>query len=112
MVNAFQGAVVDMMAECVDQANLDVLEEIIDAAQECSDMTESTDATCDGDPATEDAGAIALGGKEAMLGSTASVALIEYVKDGIQNIAAVGSGVGTQESKCSKLVQQKLSSLT
>ncbi|MFH1683442.1 MAG: hypothetical protein ABIA67_01020 [Candidatus Margulisiibacteriota bacterium] len=96
----------------VDEANMFVLNEIIEAAGEANSLTESTDSTCDGNPDTDEPGTVCLGGKEVMLGSTACVALTEFVKDGIQNVAALGAGIGTQESKANKIVQQKLGSLT
>ncbi|MBN2058435.1 MAG: hypothetical protein JW782_06550 [Candidatus Saganbacteria bacterium] len=112
MVTAYEGKVVDTLKTNVDDANLEVLDVIIEAANECADLSEATDAVCDGDPhTTDEEGAIRLGGKEAMMGSVASVALIEFVKEGISTQASTISGVGIQPSKCQKVAQQKFSAL-
>ena len=108
MATEFQAGVVNALSECVDKANMDLLTDVISAANEVATMDDITDVTLDNDGDGDEAGAIAWGGMEASLQGTGGVALLEFAKDAIQTAASNISGTGTQEIQSKKLVERKI----
>lgn len=108
MATEFQAGVVDALSTTVDQANMDLLQDVIDAANEVATMEDVTDVSLGGPADGEEPGAIAWGGMEASLQGTGGVALLEFAKDAIQTAASNISGVGTQEIQSKKIVERKI----
>ena len=113
MATEFQAGVVNALSECVDKANMDLLTDVINAANEVANMEDVTDITLDGQADENgewgtEPGAIGWGGMEASLQGTGGVALLEFAKDAIQTAASNISGTGTQEIQSKKLVERKI----
>jgi hypothetical protein len=118
MVTEFQGKVIQSLNDAVDQRNMDLLDGVIDAANEVAGG--DSNVTVDSSPPEGDGDGppgetlhrvtIVFGGKEASLAGTGGVALLEFAKDAIQTAASNISGVGTHEMQSKKAVERKLES--
>lgn len=135
MATEFQGKVIRALND-VDQRNMDLLDQVISAANEVaggdtanvtidepqpegpgeapSGETQRWDTIVGGGEAPPGEmqrwGTIVGGGQEASLADTGGVAMLEYVKDAIQTAASNIAGVGAHEVQSKKAVERKLES--
>ena len=118
MATEFQGKVIRALND-VDQRNMDLLDQVISAANEVAGG-DTANVTID-EPQPEGPGeapsgetqrwdTIVGGGQEASLADTGGVAMLEYVKDAIQTAASNIAGVGAHEVQSKKAVERKLES--
>ncbi len=118
MVTEFQGKVIQSLNESVDQRNMELLDQVIDAANEVvgGDANVTVDGSqLEGDGnvtpgETQHRDTIVFGGQDASLAGTGGVALLEFAKDAIQTAASNISGAGTAEIQARKVAERKLES--
>ncbi len=108
MATQFQANVINALSTTVDAANMSLLTDVINAAEQVATMNSVTDSTTNGNGDGIEPGAIAWGGMEASLQGTGGVALLEYAKDAIQTAASNISGTGTLEIQTKKIVERKI----
>ena len=118
MVTEFQGKVIQSLNESVDQRNMELLDQVIDAANEV--VGGDSNVTVDGSQLegdgnvtpgeTQHRDTIVFGGQDASLAGTGGVAMLEYAKDAIQTAVSNIAGVGAHEVQSKKAVERKLES--
>ena len=117
-LSGFQADVVGAL-QSLDQANDDLLAQVVTASNALMDDTELDVAIADVEEAGDlndngsltdefnDNGYIDWGGMQGSIAGTSGVALLEYAKDAIQTAVSNVSGVGTNQIKMNQIAARK-----